>query len=70
MLNSMSIMQYMEWQAFFRIREEERAKEKGQAAGGKPGTAPAPNEKFLQAKITGGFEAAMRRRQKAGGRGR
>lgn len=65
MLDGMSIMQFMEWQAFFRIREEERAKEKGRTAG-----APARNEKFLQAKITGGFEAAMRRRQRAQGRGR
>jgi hypothetical protein len=70
MLASMSITSFMEWQAFFRIREEERAKDKGQPGAPAKQVRTLAEAKQLNAKNNSVFDAIVQRQNKAKGRRR
>lgn len=57
MMEEMTIIQFMEWQAFFRIREEERQKDGAAGSFGQGG------DSGLQARLVGAFSGYQKRQQ-------
>lgn len=72
MTENMTTLQFMEWQAFFRIREEERQRD--QAGSGKHSKAPSsPSPRNgpdagLQARLLGAFSGYQKRQEKLKGK--